>query len=104
MPNGCPDDIMPWTKDPGLDNKHLYGNNWRSRKANETLSVVYKLELVQYGFMCAIMIAHAMHMSYMSNFKCSNHWKQVLNIFLNGIVHCGLCLASSLTSIVLLLW
>ena len=27
MPNGCPDDDMPWGNDPdaGLENKHYYG-------------------------------------------------------------------------------
>ena len=49
MPNGCSDEKMYWTKDEGLENKHLYGNNWQSREANETLSVVYKLELVQHS-------------------------------------------------------
>ena len=42
-------------------------NNWQASKANETLSGVYKFELVQYmciymyGGMCAIIIAHATH-------------------------------------------
>ena len=40
---------------------------WRASEASETLSGVYKFELVRYmciymyGRMCAIIVAHAMH-------------------------------------------
>ena len=38
-------------------------DNWQASKASETLSGVYKFELVQYmyGGMCAIIVAHATH-------------------------------------------
>ena len=35
--------------------------------------------------------------------KCSYHWKRALKMFLNGTVHFGFCLASSLLATALLL-
>ena len=46
---------------------HCVVTNWRASEASETLSGVYKFELVRYIYMymyggtCAILVAHATH-------------------------------------------
>ena len=63
---------------------NLHGDsNWRASEASETLSGVYKFELVRYIYICMEVRIHnvggVMSLPIFiraSSFKCSNHWKR----------------------------